>query len=76
MGGGGLGIGLLWAEDVCAGREGGGGLCQPGKVKSSQDIPDVVSGQEVPDWGRIYPRQLDTRSRWERGEWMNGSSRR
>ena len=43
------------------------GLQQPGWVELRHEMPDVVLGQEVPDWGRISPRQPDTKSRQERG---------
>ena len=31
------------------------GLSQPGHVESRQKRTDVVLGQEVSDWGSIYP---------------------
>ena len=40
---------------------------EPGGVKARSS--DVVSGQEVPYLGKIYPCRLDTRSTWERGAW-------
>ena len=44
----------------------GPGLIQPGQVESRQDMMDVVSVHEVPDWGRIDPCWPDTMLRQER----------
>ena len=39
-------------------------------------MPDVVSGQEVPDRGVTAPRRPDRRLRREEGAWPDESPRR
>ena len=48
---------------------GGGGLIQPGQLDSMLEMLDIVSVQEVTEWGGVAPCQTDTISGRDRGSW-------
>ena len=51
------------------------GLFQPGNGGLRHEVPDVVSGQEVPDREVTAPCRPDPRSRQKGGAWPDESLR-
>ena len=45
----------------------GAGLIKPALAELRRDMPYIVSGQDMTDWGGIAPCQMGKRLRQERG---------